>query len=107
MSEGLTYVCPCALYHAKSNSPPLARGRTPTNEHLYAYTYSVSITTHMRNAGKWTVVAFLNSGSGGGMGQRIMSDMVALLGSDFVFDLKKCGKGNMPDDNLKVRPYTI
>jgi len=53
-----------------------------------------------RNAGKWTVVAFLNSGSGGGMGKKILIDMVKMLGEEFVFDLKSCKRGNMPEDKL-------
>jgi len=54
----------------------------------------------VRNAGKWTVVAFLNSGSGGGMGKKILDDMVKLLGEDYVFDLRNCKRGNMPEDKL-------
>mmetsp|Transcript_27295 Transcript_27295/g.51726 ORF Transcript_27295/g.51726 Transcript_27295/m.51726 type:complete len:543 (+) Transcript_27295:174-1802(+) len=57
-------------------------------------------TEHKRNAGKYTVVAFLNSGSGGGVGKLILKDMQTLLGQEFVFDLRKCGRGNMPSDNL-------
>ncbi|GMI37610.1 hypothetical protein TrCOL_g6848 [Triparma columacea] len=56
--------------------------------------------TFTRNAGKWTVVAFLNSGSGGGMGKKILIDMVELLGEEYVFDLRSCKKGNMPEDKL-------
>lgn len=62
---------------------------------------------HRRNCGKgkYTVVAFLNSGSGGGKGKKIYNDMVKLLGEEFVFDLGRCGKGNMPEDNLLPLAY--
>lgn len=49
---------------------------------------------------QYTVIAFLNSGSGGGVGKLILKDMQDLLGAGFVFDLRKCGKGNMPSDNV-------
>jgi diacylglycerol kinase (ATP) len=55
---------------------------------------------HRRNAGKWTVVAFVNSASGGGMGKTIFDDLVAHLGEEHVFDLNSCTNGNMPEDNL-------
>ena len=53
-----------------------------------------------RNAGKYTVVAFLNKGSGGQVAGRIFSNMVTLLGEEFVFDLKACKPGSMPEDKL-------
>ena len=51
---------------------------------------------------QYTVVAFLNSGSGGGVGKLILKDMQTLLGQEFVFDLRKCGRGNMPSDNVST-----
>jgi diacylglycerol kinase (ATP) len=56
---------------------------------------------HRRNAGKWTVVAFVNSTSGGGVGKTIFDDLVKHLGEEYVFDLKSCKKGSMPEDNLE------
>mmetsp|Transcript_28684 Transcript_28684/g.57379 ORF Transcript_28684/g.57379 Transcript_28684/m.57379 type:complete len:602 (+) Transcript_28684:267-2072(+) len=83
-----------------AGAPAIELTKTDGADEAKVKSPSVEATTHLRNADKWTVVAFLNSGSGGGMGRQIMSDMVSLLGSDFVFDLKKCGAGNMPEDNL-------
>lgn len=56
---------------------------------------------HHRNAGQYTVVAFLNANSGGGIGKLIFDDLVQHLGADYVFDLSKCSVGNMPEDNLR------
>ena len=53
-----------------------------------------------RNAGKYTVVAFVNSASGGGKGKVIFDDLVKLLGPNHVYDLKSCSKGSMPEDTL-------
>ena len=56
---------------------------------------------HHRNAGQYTVVAFVNANSGGGTGKLIFDDLVHHLGADYVFDLSKCSVGNMPEDNLR------
>ena len=56
---------------------------------------------HPRNAGEFTIVAFINSGSGGGVGKTIHDDLVQHLGKDYVFDLLSCKKGNMPEDKLE------
>ena len=56
---------------------------------------------HHRNAGQYTVVAFVNANSGGGIGKLIFDDLVQHLGADYVFDLSKCSVGNMPEDNLR------
>ena len=56
---------------------------------------------HPRNAGRYTVVAFVNSNSGGGMGKLIFEDLVRHLGAEYVFDLSKCRSGNMPEDQLR------
>ncbi|GMH49484.1 hypothetical protein TL16_g07210 [Triparma laevis f. inornata] len=100
---------------AQSPDSPLADAfsvrRTPKAPTLYDEEEGIelkeekrerSFTDHKRNAGdgKYTVIAFLNSGSGGGVGKLILKDMQDLLGAGFVFDLRKCGKGNMPSDNL-------
>ncbi len=55
---------------------------------------------HGRNWRQFTVIAFLNSGSGGGLGKTLLKSMRDLLGEDMVFDLSKCAKGNMPEDKL-------
>lgn len=57
-------------------------------------------TEHPRNAGRFTVLGFVNSGSGGGVGKIIYKYLVSYLGEDYVFDLKSCKKGNMPEDTL-------
>ena len=57
--------------------------------------------THHRNAGQYTVVAFVNANSGGGIGKLIFDDLVHHLGAEYVFDLSKCSVGNMPEDNLR------
>ena len=57
---------------------------------------------HPRNAGRYTVVAFVNSNSGGGMGKLIFEDLVRHLGAEYVFDLSKCRSGNMPEDQLRL-----
>ncbi|KAL7575591.1 hypothetical protein ACA910_020161 [Epithemia clementina (nom. ined.)] len=60
-------------------------------------------TRHARNAGKWTIVAFVNSRSGGQKGVQVHADLIKLLGKEYVFDLSKVKKGNMPED--KLMPY--
>ena len=56
---------------------------------------------HPRNAGQYTVIAFVNAQSGGGTGRLIFNDLVHHLGAEYVFDLSKCSCGNMPEDNLR------
>ena len=63
-------------------------------------TQGASATEHPRNAGDYTVVAFVNIGSGGGVGKSLFDDLVRHLGEDFVVDLKTVGKGRMPEDHL-------
>ena len=60
---------------------------------------------HPRNAGPWTVLAFVNSGSGGQKGEVVYKDLVRLLGASHVFDLSKVKKGHMPED--KLLPYAL
>lgn len=57
-------------------------------------------TTHPRNAGKYTVIAFVNSTSGGGKGDEIYKTLQTHLGNEYVIDLHSCGPGNMPEDTL-------
>lgn len=63
------------------------------------------VTEHPRNAGTWTVIAFVNSASGGGTGKVIYKDLVKHLGKEYVFDLSACQKGNMPEDTLIKYAY--
>lgn len=63
------------------------------------------ITSHPRNAGQYTVVAFVNSASGGGMGNVIFKSLQDLLGPSFVIDLHSCRPGNMPEDSLLKYAY--
>lgn len=56
---------------------------------------------HPRNAGQYTVIAFVNANSGGGKGKLIFDDLVRHLGAEYVFDLSKCCAGNMPEDKLR------
>lgn len=58
------------------------------------------VTTHPRNAGKYTVIAFVNSTSGGGKGDEIYKTLQTHLGNEYVIDLHSCGPGNMPEDTL-------
>lgn len=62
-------------------------------------------TSHPRNAGKYTVIAFVNSASGGGMGKSIFKSLRDRLGPTFVFDLHSCRPGNMPEDSLLQYAY--
>ena len=62
-----------------------------------------SITQHKRNVGDLTIIAFVNSSSGGGKGKLIHADLVKHLGAEHVFDLGQCKKGNMPQDI--ILPY--
>ena len=58
------------------------------------------VTSHPRNAGKYTVIAFVNSTSGGGEGSEIHKTLQKRLGHECVIDLNSCGPGNMPEDTL-------
>lgn len=53
-----------------------------------------------RNAGSHTLIAFVNSASGGGKGNQVFQALTKSLGENFVYDLKNCTPGNMPDDIL-------
>ena len=53
-----------------------------------------------RNAGEYTVIAFVNSASGGGEGKALLKCLQDHLGESFVIDLHSCGPGNMPEDSL-------
>lgn len=77
----------------------------PNHEGLETTDVTEDKKTHKRNVGKWTVLVFLNSGSGGGMGPVIYEDMIKNLGKEYVFDLKSCGKDNMPEDILTEFAY--
>jgi hypothetical protein len=55
---------------------------------------------HVRDAGQWTVVAFVNLASGGRKEEKVHADLVQLLGAEFFFDLAKVQKGKMPHDIL-------
>jgi len=57
-------------------------------------------TKHERNAGAYTVIAFVNSASGGGMGHELYKSLQSHLGPSFVVDLSSCRPGNMPEDSL-------
>jgi len=57
-------------------------------------------TSHYRNAGMYTIIAFVNSTSGGGKGKEIYNNLQSLLGSEYVIDLHSCGPGHMPEDTL-------
>ena len=57
-------------------------------------------TTHPRNAGQYTIIAFVNSASGGGKGVTLYKTLQGRLGEEYVFDLKSCRPGNMPEDTL-------
>lgn len=56
--------------------------------------------THERNAGEYTILAFVNSASGGGEGQSLYKTLQGHLGESYVIDLKSCRPGNMPEDTL-------
>ena len=60
------------------------------------------VPSYRRNASNFTIVSFINSSSGGGMGTQILKDMQKHLGEEFVFDLKLCGQPSfpMPDEVL-------
>ena len=62
-------------------------------------------TEHCRNAGKYTVIAFVNSISGGGRGKQIHETLQSLLGKEYVIDLNSCTTGNMPEDTLLKYAY--
>lgn len=99
-------VTPRSSIHGTTPSHLNATPHTPSHTRTAEVKGSVvspveEANTFTRNAGKWTVVAFLNSGSGGGMGKKILIDMVELLGEEYVFDLRSCKKGNMPEDKVR------
>lgn len=56
--------------------------------------------SHHRNAGKYTVIAFVNSTSGGGKGKQVYNCLQKHLGNEYVIDLHSCGPGQMPEDTL-------
>eukprot|EP00804_Cyclotella_cryptica_P025333 CCRYP_012426-RA/>CCRYP_012426-RA protein AED:0.09 eAED:0.09 QI:0/0.5/0.66/1/1/1/3/337/612 len=57
-------------------------------------------TVHPRNAGDYTIIAFVNSASGGGKGEKLYKTLQDHLGESYVIDLKSCRPGNMPEDTL-------
>ncbi|KAL7509710.1 hypothetical protein ACHAXN_011951 [Cyclotella atomus] len=59
-----------------------------------------TISSHPRNAGEYTIVAFVNSASGGRKGESLFNILQQYLGEEYVVDLKSCGPGNMPEDTL-------
>lgn len=62
-------------------------------------------TIHERNAGQYTVIAFVNSASGGGMGHALYKSLQSHLGPEYVIDLNSCRPGNMPEDALLKYAY--
>lgn len=52
------------------------------------------------NAGRNTIIAFVNSASGGHMGKAIQKALQCHLGPCHVIDLHSCRPGNMPEDTL-------
>jgi len=61
---------------------------------------TAAATSHPRNAGQYTIIAFVNSASGGGMGHSLYKDLCSHLGPTHVFDLNSCRPGQMPEDTL-------
>lgn len=57
-------------------------------------------TIHARNAGQYTIIAFVNSASGGGKGKSLYTTLQSHLGKSYVVDLHSCRPGNMPEDTL-------
>lgn len=53
-----------------------------------------------RNAGPYTIIAFVNSASGGRMGSTLYESLRSHLGPSHVIDLRSCHPGNMPEDAL-------
>ena len=66
---------------------------------------SEQASSHPRNAGQYTVIAFVNSASGGGMGKKLYNSLQSHLGPDYVIDLHSCRQGNMPEDALIKYAY--
>eukprot|EP00581_Thalassiosira_minuscula_P007318 CAMPEP_0183703412 /NCGR_PEP_ID=MMETSP0737-20130205/1162_1 /TAXON_ID=385413 /ORGANISM="Thalassiosira miniscula, Strain CCMP1093" /LENGTH=580 /DNA_ID=CAMNT_0025930159 /DNA_START=29 /DNA_END=1771 /DNA_ORIENTATION=+ len=56
--------------------------------------------TPKRNAGPYTIIAFVNSASGGRMGDTLHTALQSHLGPSYVIDLHSCRPGNMPEDTL-------
>lgn len=59
-----------------------------------------TVSSHPRNAGEYTVIAFVNSASGGGKGEELYKTLQGHLGESYVVDLKSCRPGHMPEDTL-------
>jgi len=68
-------------------------------------TNDIQITKHERNCGQYTLIAFINSKSGGGIGSTLYNSLVKHLGDKYVIDLFKCSLGNMPEDTLLKYAY--
>mmetsp|Transcript_5595 Transcript_5595/g.12122 ORF Transcript_5595/g.12122 Transcript_5595/m.12122 type:complete len:608 (-) Transcript_5595:198-2021(-) len=60
----------------------------------------IASVTNKRNAGLYTIIAFVNSSSGGQMGKSLLTALQSHLGSSHVIDLNSCRPGNMPEDTL-------
>jgi hypothetical protein len=75
-------------FKAAVKSVTLIRKKVPTQ------------TVHPRNAGEYTIIAFVNSASGGGKGETLYKTLQDHLGESYVIDLKSCRPGNMPEDTL-------
>ena len=88
-------------------------GQDEVEEEQISREHSQSISTkqqhnrqqHKRNGGKYTIVAFINSKSGGGMGNKLYKSLQSHLGEEFVIDLHSCSPGNMPEDTLLKYAY--
>jgi len=68
-------------------------------------TNDIQITKHERNCGQYTLIAFINSKSGGGIGSTLYNSFVKHLGDKYVIDLFQCSLGNMPEDTLLKYAY--
>ena len=65
-----------------------------------SFTQTSQPSTHQRNAGPYTILAFVNSASGGGRGKKLFTCLQSHLGPSHVIDLNACHPGNMPEDAL-------
>ena len=80
------------------SSPLVKDGST----HEYSKYYEPN-TVHTRNAGDYTVIAFINPLSGGQVGNSLMVQLRTAIGEEFVFDLSKVKRAELhwkPEDDL-------
>ena len=83
--------------YENDNEEQKEKSQSSTNE--------IQITKHERNCGQYTLIAFINSKSGGGIGSTLYNSLVEHLGDKYVIDLFKCSPGNMPEDTLLKYAY--